>query len=160
MSFLQVLCEHFWLFKHTLFSFTFPFFKRDYNNNYFLNQICNSNNDCEGKESCNLYSRKCERCRIRKEICRRDGNCCNGLKCLWGRCRAPKTNGTERSLCKTSNDCQPGLCCAKEHGLSICKGYLKIGDTCELPLGGLVFSLHHSCPCQEGLRCQMERRVR
>uniref|UniRef100_A0A7M5ULT5 Dickkopf N-terminal cysteine-rich domain-containing protein n=1 Tax=Clytia hemisphaerica TaxID=252671 RepID=A0A7M5ULT5_9CNID len=125
---------------------------------FFIFQSCSRNEECNKGNTCNLYSKKCERCRFREEICRRDGNCCDGLKCLWGRCREPITNGTEKSLCKSNEDCHSGLCCAKEHGVSVCKRYQKEGDTCEIPLGGLVFSLHHSCPCEQGLRCKVNRR--
>lgn len=117
---------------------------------------CLSNQECTKDQTCNLYSRKCERCRYGNEICRRDENCCNGKQCLWGRCRQSKKDGTSGSLCTTNKDCSAGLCCAKEHGLSICKNYLEEGNTCDVPAGGLVFSIHHSCPCMQGLRCKVK----
>jgi hypothetical protein len=79
------------------------------------------------------------------------------MKCLWGRCKNPMTDGSPGSLCETSTDCQPGSCCAREHGVSICKNLLKEGERCEISDGGLVFSLHHNCPCVKGLRCKVTR---
>lgn len=118
---------------------------------------CIQNHNCKGTQICNIYTKKCERCRIEKEICRRSENCCGNKQCIWGRCIHRTFTGTEGSLCNTDKDCHKGLCCAREHGQSICKKYLAEGNQCELPHGGIIFSLSHSCPCAMGLNCRITR---
>jgi len=115
---------------------------------------CSTERDCGSKNTCNIYTGICERCRFENELCRRNANCCDGLKCVWGRCRRVVRDGKDFSLCNTNADCQPNLCCAREHGQNVCKPYLSPGDKCDIPLGGLKFSVTHKCPCQAGLTCK------
>lgn len=111
------------------------------------------NEDCHGDEACNIYRNQCEPCSIENHLCRRDENCCGSRKCIWGRCM----DVGFLSLCRNTVDCKPGHCCAKEEGQSVCKKYLQLGDYCELPYGGLGFSIRHECPCKPGLFCRMRR---
>ena len=64
-----------------------------------------------------------------------------------------KKPGIELSRCKRDQDCKPGLCCAREHGESVCKKYLTEGEQCYVSEGGVAYSIHHSCPCGKGLIC-------
>ncbi|XP_057293444.1 dickkopf-related protein 3-like [Hydractinia symbiolongicarpus] len=115
---------------------------------------CQADKDCSGVKRCNRYNRLCERCRIFNELCRRDANCCAGRKCMWGRCRNAKHDGTEMSICRHDRNCSKGYCCAREHGQSVCKKFLAENESCERTAGGLMFSIHHSCPCRRGLYCK------
>ena len=57
------------------------------------------------------------------------------------------------SRCHGGGDCQPGLCCARRHGESVCQRRLTVGQRCYVPDGGLEYSLNQLCPCHQGLVC-------
>lgn len=57
------------------------------------------------------------------------------------------------SRCHGNGDCQPGLCCARRHGESVCQRKLTLGQRCYVPDGGLEYSLNQLCPCESGLIC-------
>jgi len=125
-------------------------------------QVCGDDYECSHKETCNAYTKNCERCKLRGELCRRSGNCCNeDLRCIWGRCIDPlKTDGKKNHRCYNQKDCRPGFCCAKYEGESVCRPLLLEGDSCEVPPGGISFTINHKCPCGKGLRCQAKSTVR
>jgi len=120
--------------------------------------VCLRDKGCNFKQTCNMYSKRCERCKIRMEICRRDANCCNkDLQCVYGRCREPlKRQGGKGHMCDTDKDCNPRMCCAKNNGVSVCKPQLEYYQLCSLSPGGINHSIDHHCPCAEGLHCRAD----
>lgn len=117
---------------------------------------CANDYECDKKETCNTYAKSCEKCKLRGEICRRSGNCCDeNLHCIWGKCIDPlKTDGFKNHMCFNHRDCAPGYCCARYHGVSVCRPFVQEGESCDMPKGGYPFSITHKCPCAEGLHCQ------
>ena len=56
--------------------------------------------------------------------------------------------------CKNDKDCGNNMCCAKQHGESVCKAKLPIGAKCYVPEGGVEYVIDTICPCEEGLVCK------
>ena len=123
---------------------------------------CRQDSDCiddDGSENdllmyCDQHYSYCDYFRQIGELCRYDSQCDNGLICMFGQCEKPFEQGHLGSRCKDSDDCNDGLCCARQHGERICKTKLKHGQQCFVPLGGLNYSLNELCPCDEGLECR------
>lgn len=119
------------------------------------NSRCLRDSQCGKKQSCNLWLKMCERCKFNGELCRRRENCCNKeLQCLWGKCQEPLgTKGYKRHSCHSNKDCKPGLCCAKIHGVKVCRPQLQEFQICTNYLGGIDHSINHKCPCENHLHC-------
>nr|XP_046919967.1 uncharacterized protein LOC124499995 [Dermatophagoides farinae] len=122
---------------------------------------CRQDSDCiddNGPENgpmmyCDQHYSYCDYFRQIGELCRYDSQCDNGLICMFGQCEKPFETGHPGARCKDSDDCNAGLCCARQNGEYICKPKLKHGQQCFVPLGGLDYSLNELCPCDEGLEC-------
>ena len=116
---------------------------------------CTEDTDCEESDMyCDSHYRQCDYLHDEGELCRRDGQCRQGLICIFGKCETPSKPGTKGSRCSDDSDCKSNLCCARQHGERICKSKLQRGHRCYVPLGGLDYSLNELCPCDEGLECQ------
>ena len=76
-------------------------------------QCCTSNEHCAGPSVCNDFG-FCTQCLSEQEACRRDDDCCSQLICSAARCRLPKTPGQPGARCNRHQDCNRGLCCAKD----------------------------------------------
>eukprot|EP00794_Sanderia_malayensis_P003026 gene3026-3485_t len=115
---------------------------------------CNSDRNCEKSQFCHENYKYCDRRRYVGQKCRRTENCIRGAICMWGQCYKEKKPGLARSRCKRHIDCASSLCCAREHGESICKPWLKEGQNCSVSSGGYVYSMQHDCSCGLGLVCK------
>lgn len=66
------------------------------------------------------------------------------------------------SRCRNNKDCGHNMCCAKQHGESVCKQKLPLQAKCFIPPGGIEYVIDTMCPCEEGLVCSetvvMEKR--
>ena len=81
--------------------------------------------------------------------------CCYGMECVFGHCRVAKPRGSIGGTCRNDRPkCDAGLCCAKVHGHPICKRLLQEGEDCEVPDGGLEYSLNQKCHCAPDLVCK------
>lgn len=56
--------------------------------------------------------------------------------------------------CKDDGDCDAGLCCARRHGVRVCKRKLAPMQNCFIPDGGLSYYLNELCPCDDGYVCR------
>lgn len=114
--------------------------------------------DADNLMYCDRHYGYCDFFRSAGELCRTDSQCDAGLICMFGRCEAPQVAGASGARCSAPADCNPGLCCARQHGERICKPKLKLGQQCFVPLGGLHYSLNELCPCEEGLACTQQHK--
>eukprot|EP00795_Rhopilema_esculentum_P014583 gene14583-5658_t len=116
---------------------------------------CNLDQNCEDDQFCHENYKYCEKKKYTGGLCRRTGNCVRGAFCMWGRCFKAQRPGLYNSRCKMHNDCDEGLCCAREEGESICKKYLTEGQNCSASFGGIEYSKDHDCACGFGLVCKL-----
>lgn len=117
-------------------------------------RTCSIDRDCEKDQFCHEHYKYCETRKYIGEKCRRTENCMRGAICMWGQCYKEKKPGFFKSRCKRHIDCTTGLCCAREHGESICKPLLKEGQNCSVSSGGFIYSMQHDCSCGLGLVCK------
>lgn len=115
---------------------------------------CRTDKLCGRRKFCHKHYGKCEECKATGQQCRRHHMCCQGMECVFGKCRAIIPRGTEGGRCKRDHNCNKGLCCARIHGEKICKPMLQENDECSVPEGGLAYVLNSICPCAEGLACK------
>ncbi len=116
---------------------------------------CKNDSDCgtDSQMYCDSHYGRCDYLHEQGVLCRRDGQCRNGLICIFGKCETPSKPGHKGSRCIDDTDCKSNLCCARQHGEKICKSKLQKGHRCFVPLGGLDYSLNELCPCDHGLEC-------
>lgn len=118
-------------------------------------QHCKKDRHCEWGHYCHKHNGLCHSCRNEEfSRCRRDNMCCDGMECVFGRCRKAMPRGTLNAKCRKDRKCDTGLCCVKVHGQPICKQLLQEGEDCSVPEGGLGYSLNQKCPCAPGLVCK------
>lgn len=116
---------------------------------------CEEDSDCVQFDGtyCDTHYGYCDHLHEEGDLCRRDGQCENGLICIFGKCEVPAKPGHKGARCNDESDCKDHLCCARQHGEKICKSKLQRGHQCYVPLGGLDYSLNELCPCDDGLVC-------
>ena len=119
---------------------------------------CKKDKHCGNGKYCHRHYGSCHNCKPMGTHCRRNNMCCNGMECMFGKCRMIVPAGVEDSKCRKDRDCNKGLCCAKTHGEFICKRMLQQDEICTVSSGGIAYSLNHNCPCAEGLVCRKLRR--
>ncbi|XP_068746971.1 dickkopf-related protein 3-like [Montipora capricornis] len=116
---------------------------------------CRKDRHCGQGHYCHRHKGFCHACQDKIQKCRRDKMCCNGMECVFGHCRVAKPRGTEGGKCRRDKPkCDAGFCCANVHGHPICKQLLQEGEDCEVPEGGLEYSLNQRCHCASGLICR------
>ncbi|XP_065181218.1 dickkopf-related protein 3-like [Sycon ciliatum] len=117
--------------------------------------MCKVDSECgrPGKVFCDKHYGTCKVCIRERKMCRATRTCCKGMECRYGVCQLPIKPGRLGSRCKADRDCSDSTCCARHWGRDVCKALLQIGDRCQPPAGGLVWSLHSHCHCAPGSRC-------
>ncbi|XP_800228.1 dickkopf-related protein 3 [Strongylocentrotus purpuratus] len=129
---------------------------------YYQDLPCDSDKMCGRGRFCDLHYGGCHRHRQPGHQCRRDGHCQKGHDCMFGTCRATIPERTLGARCRNNKDCSHNMCCAKQHGESVCKQKLPLQAKCFIPPGGIEYVIDTMCPCEEGLVCSetvvMEKR--
>ncbi|XP_077978904.1 dickkopf-related protein 3-like [Glandiceps talaboti] len=114
---------------------------------------CLSDKSCGRGKYCDKHYGNCRSNKRTGEPCRRDGHCQKGFDCMFGKCVKTLRSGSLGARCKHDRDCDNGMCCARQHGESICKAKLTVGSKCYVPEGGMAYTINTICPCEEGLVC-------
>ncbi|XP_070565834.1 dickkopf-related protein 3-like [Ptychodera flava] len=114
---------------------------------------CTNDKSCGRGRFCDRHYGNCRYHKRVNEPCRRDGHCQKGHDCMFGKCVKAFKPGSMGARCKHDRDCSPEMCCARQHGESICKAKLKVGAKCYVPEGGMEYTINTICPCEEGLVC-------
>lgn len=137
---------------------------------------CLSDSDCARDSFCDRHYRLCKQRRQLGEPCRSRDQCAHRLDCSFGRCSTtvpPREQGTIiagtffflipsitgghlGARCRGDDDCNEGLCCARRHGVRVCKRKLAPMQSCFIPDGGLSYYLNELCPCEDGYVCRSE----
>ncbi|XP_022079852.1 dickkopf-related protein 3-like [Acanthaster planci] len=123
-------------------------------------EVCKSDKACGRGFFCDRHYGECIPHRHELEPCRRDGHCNRGLECRFGTCQQIIKSGRVGARCKNDKDCGEGMCCAKQHGESVCKARLPLNAKCYVPAGGMEYTIDSICPCMEGLTCRRTPQVR
>nr|XP_054767667.1 uncharacterized protein LOC129274937 [Lytechinus pictus] len=129
---------------------------------YYEDLPCDSDKKCGRGRFCDLHYGGCHRHRRPGHLCRRDGHCQKGNDCMFGTCSETIPERTLGARCRNEKDCGSNMCCAKQHGESVCKQKLPLQAKCYIPPGGMEYVIDSMCPCEDGLVCSetvvMERR--
>ncbi|XP_077168681.1 dickkopf-related protein 3-like [Paroedura picta] len=135
--------------------------------------VCENDNDCQRDPFCfrSLLASRCQQCKAEDMTCLKDGECCLGYLCVWGKCAEGVSQGESGTRCDPNRDeCASGLCCATSSSLSfpVCAPYPKEGEACQTPsttFFGLMGWGNQAafaksgqyCPCAQGLQCRSKR---
>ncbi|XP_025052251.1 dickkopf-like protein 1 isoform X1 [Alligator sinensis] len=128
---------------------------------------CMGDDDCRKDQFCSssFVVSQCQECKAKDTVCQRDGECCLGYLCVWGKCTAGVSRGEGGTRCDPLQDeCAPGLCCISYafFPFPICAPYLTEGEVCQ-SLDGTLLSLMaweglgrsgQYCPCAQELMCR------
>ncbi|XP_071491245.1 dickkopf-related protein 3-like [Diadema antillarum] len=129
---------------------------------YYENVPCESDKMCGRGRFCDFHYGGCHRHREQGQQCRRDGHCQKGHDCMFGTCHLAIPERTLGARCRNDKDCGESMCCARQHGESVCKRKLPLNAKCYIPQGGVEYVIDTMCPCEAGLICRetmvMERR--
>ncbi|XP_053119113.1 dickkopf-like protein 1 isoform X2 [Hemicordylus capensis] len=134
---------------------------------------CVSDNDCQKDQFCfkSLLASWCQQCKAKDMICRKDGECCLGYLCVWGKCAEGVSRGESGTRCNPRREeCAQGLCCTLSNStpFPVCTPYPKEGEACQFPSGTLLGRMgwgrlaafakpSQYCPCAQGLKCGTKR---
>lgn len=124
---------------------------------HFPQAYCTKDRQCGPTNYCHRHYGRCHKCKNIGAKCRRDHVCCDGLECVFGRCRTIVKKGNYLSRCRKDKDCKHGLCCAKSHGEFVCKPMLRENQICSVLEGGVAYTVNHGCPCGDGLVCRTQK---
>ncbi|XP_033106280.1 dickkopf-related protein 3-like [Anneissia japonica] len=127
----------------------------DFNFTLVAQTPCRSDKACGRGKYCDQHYRNCRDHKVENAPCRQDSHCRKGLDCRFGKCQKTVKPGTVGARCKNSKDCGNNMCCAKQHGESICKLKLKLKSKCFVPEGGVEYTIDSICPCEDGLVCKI-----
>ncbi|XP_071803734.1 dickkopf-related protein 3-like [Asterias amurensis] len=125
-----------------------------------LLEVCQSDRTCGRGLYCDNHYGNCVQHKLELEPCRRDGHCDRGLECRFGTCQKVLKLGMEGARCKNDKDCGDNMCCAKQHGESVCKRKLPLNAKCYVPEGGVEYTIDSICPCVDGLVCRRTHQSR
>ncbi|XP_043915257.1 dickkopf-related protein 3-like [Protopterus annectens] len=127
---------------------------------------CLLDSHCEKDQYCqsSLMTSQCQECKSKEVACSRDGECCLGYLCVWGKCTEGILRGESGTICRQQENCERGLCCRHQKGLllPVCSPLPTEGQLCqssENSLLGLIgwgqlFRVPSGhCPCADGLLC-------
>ncbi|XP_038077930.1 dickkopf-related protein 3-like [Patiria miniata] len=123
-------------------------------------RVCKSDKACGRGFFCDRHYGECLPHHQELEPCRRDGHCDRGLECRFGTCQEAIKSGNVGARCKNDKDCGDTMCCAKQHGESVCKARLPLDAKCYVPAGGVEYTIDSICPCMDGLTCRRTRERR
>ncbi|XP_061444452.1 dickkopf-like protein 1 isoform X2 [Rhineura floridana] len=134
---------------------------------------CVSDNDCQKDQFCfrSLLASWCQQCKAKNTICQKDGECCLGYLCVWGKCAEGVSHGESGTRCHPHNEkCAQGLCCTTSNSFSfpVCTPYPKEGEVCHIPRRSFLGLMgwgslaafgkpSQYCPCAQGLKCKTKR---
>ncbi|XP_077168094.1 dickkopf-related protein 3-like isoform X1 [Paroedura picta] len=138
-----------------------------------LRLVCENDNDCQKDQFCfrSLLASRCQQCKAKDMTCLKDGECCLGYLCVWGKCAEGVSQGESGARCDPNRDeCASGLCCATSSSLSfpVCAPYPKEEEAYQTPsttFFGLMGWGNQAafaksgqyCPCAQGLQCRSKR---
>ncbi|XP_071950578.1 dickkopf-related protein 3-like [Antedon mediterranea] len=132
----------------------------DVNSTLHAQAPCRSDKACGRGKFCDQHYGNCLDHKLENALCRRDSHCRKGLDCRFGKCQKTIKPGTVGARCKNDKDCGSNMCCAKQHGESICKMKLKVNTKCFVPQGGVDYTIDSICPCEDGHVCRITRPLR
>nr|XP_006817126.1 PREDICTED: dickkopf-related protein 3-like [Saccoglossus kowalevskii] len=115
---------------------------------------CMNDKTCGRGRYCDKHYGNCRSHKLESQPCRRDGHCQKGFDCMFGKCVKALKSRSLGARCKNDRDCEDNMCCAKQHGESICKAKLKVGSKCYVPEGGMEYTINTICPCEDTLVCR------